>query len=104
MECPFRHIVAVEEEPGDCQTFKVPWRRVEHPQAFAVYEAEFRKSKCPRTPLKSADVVLFLWRWPPGFFTDDGGIDMLSRFLAVNDASEEEINRMLSGIDFKGRQ
>ena len=104
MESPFRHIVAVEEEPDDCQTFKVPWRRVEHPQAFAVYEEEFRKSKCPRTPLKSADVVLLLWRWPPGFFTDDGRIDTLSRFLAVNDASEEKINRMLSDIDFKGRE
>ena len=61
-------------------------------------------SKCAVTPLKGADVVLLLWRWPPDFFTDKGNIDTLSRFLAVNDESEEGINRLLSGIDFKGRE
>lgn len=98
MESPFRHIVAVEEEPDDCRTFSIPWRRVEHPKTFAVYEEEFRKSKCQRAPLKGADVVLLLWSYPPDFFTDGEGIDSLSMTLAANTCSDEEINQLLSRI------
>jgi len=51
--------------------------------------------------LKGADIILQIWQYPPDFFGQDGYVDKLSRTLALNDASEEEINRMLSEIEMK---
>ncbi|MCR5379576.1 MAG: hypothetical protein K6G44_01220 [Lentisphaeria bacterium] len=36
-ENAFHHIVAVDDGPDDRQAFKVKWRRVERPKAFAVF-------------------------------------------------------------------
>lgn len=99
MKSPCRQLVGVEELPTGCEAY---WLFRNHTQKFEVYaihEEDFRKATCQRSPLKGADIILQLWQYPPDLFKQDGHIDDLSRTLVLNDASEEEINRMLSEID-----
>lgn len=98
MKCPCRQLVGVEELPKDCRTFQISHDYLRDLQVYAVFEDDFLKATCQRTPLKSANITLQIWQYPPDFFEQDKQIDELSRTLVLNDASEEEINRMLSKI------
>jgi len=101
MKSPCRQLVGVEELPTGCKTCSLSHNYTQKFEVCAVHEEDFLKATCQRIPLKGADIILQIWQYPPDFFGQDGYVDKLSRTLVLNDASEEEINRMLSEIEMK---
>ena len=99
MKSPCRQLVGVEELPTGSEAYSLFSGHMQNFKIYAIHEGDFLKATCQRSPLKGADIILQLWQYPPDFFEQDGHIDVLSRTLVLNDASEEEINRMLSEID-----